>query len=386
MSNLKKILIFAANPKNTHKLRLDEEVREIQEELRRARNRERFEVISSWAVRAKDLRRALLDYEPQIVHFSGHGEGANGLALEDELGQTQLVKAESLARLFKLFADQIECVVLNACFSKTQAIAIHEHIACVIGMSQAIGDDASVRFSSGFYGALGAGRTYQTAYHFGCSAIDLESIPEYNTPVLLYREQAENPLKGSLQKLASQDSNTDLEVVDAYIIDNQDELKSFWQTCLKTPFWRTLLKGIEEKGETLLYFPLIDIKLRNTSNQSVFLKEITVNASREKATPWENFFMMRPATCAYHVLLGKNWHDDKEENSVKISQVVKPNDVDRFIVIVGSQDKLQYAEYNTKLTLHYNKNSFVNVGSFLIRMHIPYAFKPQKIDHVEPLL
>jgi hypothetical protein len=72
---MKKILILAANPINTDRLRLDEEVREIQAALERPRSREQFELITRWAVRIDDLRRTLLDYEPQIVHFSGHGKG-----------------------------------------------------------------------------------------------------------------------------------------------------------------------------------------------------------------------------------------------------------------------------------------------------------------------
>ncbi len=58
---MKKILILTANPKNSDKLRLDEEVREIQEGLQRSRSRDQFEIISKWAVRPDDLRRALLD-------------------------------------------------------------------------------------------------------------------------------------------------------------------------------------------------------------------------------------------------------------------------------------------------------------------------------------
>ncbi|MBP5977481.1 hypothetical protein HW132_33415 [Brasilonema sp. CT11] len=74
---MKKILILSANPKNTNQLRLDEEVREIQSALERSRSREEFQLITKWAVRINDLRRALLDEEPQIVHFSGHGVGTD---------------------------------------------------------------------------------------------------------------------------------------------------------------------------------------------------------------------------------------------------------------------------------------------------------------------
>jgi hypothetical protein len=185
---VKKILILTANPKNSDKLRLDEEVREIQEGLQRSRSRDQFEIISKWAVRPDDLRRALLDHEPQIVHFSGHGVGQDGLILENNAGQMKPVSAQSLARLFKLFQDRVECVLLNACYSEVQANAIHQHIDHVIGMNQAIGDRAAIEFAVGFYDGLGAGRSYTDAFEFGLSAIDLEGIPETDTPQLKQRQ------------------------------------------------------------------------------------------------------------------------------------------------------------------------------------------------------
>jgi len=181
---VKKILIFAANPKDTNKLRLDEEVREIQTALKLSKEREQFQIISEWAVRPDDVRRALLEHEPQVVHFSGHGAGERGLVLEDETGQAQLVSAGALARLFKLFASKIQCVLLNACYSEVQADAIAQQIDYVIGMNQAIGDRAAIKFAVGFYDALGYGRSFEEAYEFGLSAIDLQGIPETSTPVL----------------------------------------------------------------------------------------------------------------------------------------------------------------------------------------------------------
>nr|WP_033365768.1 CHAT domain-containing protein [Mastigocladopsis repens] len=186
---MKKILILSANPKDTNKLRLDEEVREIQAALKRANNREQFEIVTSWAIRVEDLRRALLDHQPTIVHFSGHGSGSNGLALENNSGQTQLVSTESLSKLFKSFQEHIECVLLNACYSEAQAEAIHQHIDYVIGMNRAIGDMAAIEFAVGFYDALLAGRSYSDCFELGCASIDLEGIPESQTPVLKARRR-----------------------------------------------------------------------------------------------------------------------------------------------------------------------------------------------------
>ncbi|MBW4451023.1 MAG: CHAT domain-containing protein [Spirirestis rafaelensis WJT71-NPBG6] len=185
-SNLavKTILILAANPKTTSRLRLDEEVREIDAGLQRAKKREFFDLKQRSAVRVQDVYQSLLDFKPQIVHFSGHGAGDDGLELEDEIGKMRLVSTEALARLFELFASDVECVVLNACYSEVQAIAIAQHIPCVIGMNKEIGDKAAIKFATGFYSALGAGESVEFAYRLGCNVIQLDGISEHLTPVL----------------------------------------------------------------------------------------------------------------------------------------------------------------------------------------------------------
>jgi uncharacterized protein YjbI with pentapeptide repeats len=183
-STVKTILILASNPKNTSHLRLDQEVREIDAGLQRAKKRELFDLKQRWAVRSQEVYQALLDFKPQIVHFSGHGSGDDGLALEDENGNFKLVDTEAIANLFELFSDTIECVVLNACYSEVQASAIAKHIPYVIGMNQAIGDKAAIKFATGFYNALGAGESVEFAYKLGCNVIQLDGIPEHLTPVL----------------------------------------------------------------------------------------------------------------------------------------------------------------------------------------------------------
>ncbi|MBE7386253.1 MAG: DUF697 domain-containing protein [Leptolyngbya sp. SIO1E4] len=179
-----KILTVAANPKTTPHLRLDQEVRAIDEGLKRSRNRDQFGLESKWAVQTEDLRRALLDEEPKYVHFCGHGSGEEGILLEDESGYPKFVKAEALANLFKLFSNQTECVILNACYSEIQAEAISQHIRYVIGMKQAVGDQAAIKFTTGFYDAIGAGRTIEDAFEFGKNAIGLENLPGELIPVI----------------------------------------------------------------------------------------------------------------------------------------------------------------------------------------------------------
>ncbi|MFH7030456.1 MAG: CHAT domain-containing protein [Heteroscytonema crispum UTEX LB 1556] len=186
MSNntrVKTILLLAANPRDTSKLRLDEEVREIDEGLRRANKRQQFKLEQKSAVRSRDFYRAILDIQPQIVHFCGHGAGEDGIILENETKQTAYVQADALASMFKVFARKgVECVVLNACYSEVQAAAISQHIKYVIGMNRAIADKAGINFAVAFYDALGAGEGIEFAFELGCS--QLIRLKEDRTPVL----------------------------------------------------------------------------------------------------------------------------------------------------------------------------------------------------------
>jgi CHAT domain len=181
---VKTILILAANPKGSVPLRLDEEVREIKAGLQRSRHRDRFVVEYESAARPRDVQRAMLDYKPQVVHFCGHGEGEQGLVLEDEAGKVKLVSTEAIARLFELFSAQVECVLLNACYSEVQAQAIAHHIPAVIGMNQAIGDKAAIEFAVSFYDALGAGEVVDFAFRLGCNAMQLAGVTGEHIPVL----------------------------------------------------------------------------------------------------------------------------------------------------------------------------------------------------------
>lgn len=202
---LKKILFLVTNPKETHPLRLDQEVLEIHEGLRRLKQRNQFELKLQWAVRIQDLRRVLLDESPQIVHFCGRGykkdasgreKSGSGIILEDEKGNTML-SGYVLAEVIGFFADSIECVVLNACYSENQAREIGKHIPYVVGMSKAIDDNAAIEFAIGFYSGIGAGRTVESAFQIGCNAIRLKNILEHLTPVLLKQPNAPNYLSNT---------------------------------------------------------------------------------------------------------------------------------------------------------------------------------------------
>ncbi|MFN8495954.1 MAG: CHAT domain-containing protein [Caldilineaceae bacterium] len=183
----KTILILEANPKDTQGLQLNREIREIENGLQRAQRRDEFILKPVLAARPIDVRRAMLQFRPSIVHFCGHGAGHDGIVFEDDAGNATLVSAAALSGLFKLFADQVECVVLNACYTEEQAEVISQHIPYVVGMEQAIEDDAARDFAIAFYDAIGAGRSFEFAHEFACTAIQWAGLPDNMKPVLKTR-------------------------------------------------------------------------------------------------------------------------------------------------------------------------------------------------------
>ncbi len=184
------ILLLAADPSDASRLRLGEEFREIQDKLQLAKLREQFILNQRMSVRPTDLSQLLLDLQPQIVHFSGHGLASGELCFENEVGQSHPISPSALSALFEQFEDHVKCVLLNACYSENQAIAISKHIDHVIGMNKAIGDKAAIAFATGFYQALGSGRTIREAYNLGCVQIMLRNIPEHLSPVFLERSRS----------------------------------------------------------------------------------------------------------------------------------------------------------------------------------------------------
>ncbi|MBW4609637.1 MAG: CHAT domain-containing protein [Hassallia sp. WJT32-NPBG1] len=180
-----KILFITADPSDESRLRLGQELRDIKGRL--GKQPGNFQLEQRESVRVGDITDAIFAVEPQIVHFSGHGKSTGELCFENEVGKVQPVKPDALAAMFKLFAQNINCVVMNACYSEIQAEAIAEHIPFVIGMNDAIGDKAAIAFAVGFYKALAAGKTIEKAYKFGCVEIQLQGIAEHLKPVI-YKE------------------------------------------------------------------------------------------------------------------------------------------------------------------------------------------------------
>jgi len=188
MTDKIKILFLGASPTDVHPLRLSEEVREIESEIQAASQRDSFDLESQWAVRPADLQRALLRFQPHIVHFSGHGSKTEEIILEDDSGRSRPVGKQALINLFKILKDNVRVIVLNACYSRPQAEALREVIDYTVGTSQAVKDRSAVAFATAFYRALAFGRSVQDSFDLAKIEIEMKALSGSDIPVLLVRE------------------------------------------------------------------------------------------------------------------------------------------------------------------------------------------------------
>ena len=181
------VLFLASNPAQTAYLNLTTEVEEIDKKVRSSEFREKLNLEKHFEQKPGDVRENLLYYKPTVVHFSGHGEQTGELLLMDNNGQPVNVSPQALKTLFTNLKENIQVVVLNACYSKTQALAISEVIDFAVGMNLPISDNAAIAFSTAFYQAIGYGKTIQEAFNLGKNAISLEGMLEEDTPELFVR-------------------------------------------------------------------------------------------------------------------------------------------------------------------------------------------------------
>jgi hypothetical protein len=185
------VLFFASNPRDLLQLSLDEEVRSIKEMITKSRHRDVIKFESCWAVRPGDILQHINEYQPTIVHFSGHGSSNDELVLMDNNSNTKLISMDSIVQAMSVANENLKLVFFNTCHSKNQAHNVIEHIDCAIGMNTSITDEAAKIFSAQFYSSIGFGLSVDKSFNQAKAALMLEGITEETTPALFVKAECE---------------------------------------------------------------------------------------------------------------------------------------------------------------------------------------------------
>lgn len=157
-----KVLFLTGEPDGIDRLRLDREIREVQEQVRKSEHRDAIVFEYRLGARLTDMIQHLNEVEPDVIHFSGHGADS-GIALHDADDQLRLMTNEELDRLLGVAPRPLTLVVFNSCNSAEQANVAARHAAASIGMQQSIEDGVARVFAGQLYNGLGFGRSLSLA-------------------------------------------------------------------------------------------------------------------------------------------------------------------------------------------------------------------------------
>jgi hypothetical protein len=188
------ILYLMANPSKRHSLRVDKEVADVNEEIRRSNFRDNIILRQSPAANLTAIQRGLNDHRPRIVHFSGHGNTA-GIATEgggDRRIKKEFVDFGLLGKALAATDTPPEVVVLNACQSAGARGALLGSAKAIVVMTESITDRAAIAFAKMFYGGIASGVSLQSAFEQGCVAVQAQSFDEKDVPAL-YVAKGVNP-------------------------------------------------------------------------------------------------------------------------------------------------------------------------------------------------
>ena len=187
MEDKTKILFFGANPSDSTRLNLDEELSLIKNQIRIATYREEFLFIHQPAVRVNDFLNVLIMERPHIVHFSGHAT-RSGIVFMGDDDKGYVVDEYKLMDVFSLLKNHLKCVLLNACYTAEQALAISQVVPCVIGCTDEIEDRLAREFSAGFYLGICNGYDVGHSVQIGQERIKLNSSIELRSIHLHHSE------------------------------------------------------------------------------------------------------------------------------------------------------------------------------------------------------
>lgn len=191
------VVLVAANPRGTTPLQLGDEVRRIESELAHSAYAEtiaghdeesaQIQIRPVWAAQLGDVVRNVIAFRPSVVHFSGHGEGPDGLIMVGESGRPIAIPSKILRDVFAEFASVTRLVLLNACHSAVQAEEICQVIDCVIGMRKGITDQGAALFAAALYGHLALGSSVGSAFRLARSVMAVQVPSDADIPCLQYR-------------------------------------------------------------------------------------------------------------------------------------------------------------------------------------------------------
>lgn len=120
----------------------------------------------------QDLEQSLIEVEPDIIHFTENLDTPkDNIKIEGGIVNRQII--ESLISSLPKLEKYPECIILDNCYSDSQATTINQYSNYVLGTQANTRTNTSTEFHNNFYGSLGKDGSIENAYRSGINNIQL---------------------------------------------------------------------------------------------------------------------------------------------------------------------------------------------------------------------
>jgi hypothetical protein len=182
-----RVAFMTTNPDPEASLRTDIEMRQVTQAIRKSPYRESVDIAHYPAAQFSDLLDALNEFQPNVVHFSGHG-GAQALVFDGGSvtdPEAVVIDFADIARALSSTKKPPRLVVLNACETVDGADVLLGAVSCVVAMSDEVPDLTATAFAAQLYSALAARQPIALAVEQGRLAAKMLGLPDSDLPTVL---------------------------------------------------------------------------------------------------------------------------------------------------------------------------------------------------------
>ena len=145
-----KIVLVSMNPKVIKSAYNSGEVRDIincNRSMGVVANLDYYEIATT---DGSDIMESLMQYKPDIIHFSGL-DVTKEILRKASNKDSCILNLNVIDSIFNLTSNYLQCVILNSCFNKEHALIISQYVPIVIWIDKVISNDTSKSFLFSFH-------------------------------------------------------------------------------------------------------------------------------------------------------------------------------------------------------------------------------------------
>lgn len=185
-----KIALLVTNPDRQASLQTGIEGRDIEAAIRSTGRGSEVDLKILLAPTLSTLLDMLNSFDPDVIHFSGHG-GGQALVFDNERAGDDggtVLDFDMVARVVGATSAKPKLLVLAACDTVHGANRLLDSVPVVVAMSDSIDDEAACEFSCQFYKSIGNGASIGNSLKQSKLVLESKGYADASLPTLLTRD------------------------------------------------------------------------------------------------------------------------------------------------------------------------------------------------------